>query len=172
MRDNSLTNSGSQEEWATTEFINSHGATDSNEKLQHVLSGVQSCLGSLVRNTSTLVDNVGVVADQSITRVLRDDTQRDQEHKTVTVTAGSEEIEVATSLLSLVLKSNGILDFLVLELHSLIVLVAVGVVLGKDVEGLFVTLVGHEPTGRFGDPPDEADLDQGWDGLDDGDGSP
>lgn len=166
------TDSGSKEEWTTTETINSHGAANSNEKLEHVLSCVQSGLLGLVLDTSALVDNVGIVADQSISRVLRDDTQGDQEHETVTVTAGSKEIKVAAALLSLVFEGDGLLDLSVLKLHGRVVGVSVGVVLGKDVKGFLVTLVSHKPTGGLGDPIDEGDLDQRWHGLDEGDGSP
>lgn len=166
------TDSGSKEEWTTAEFINSHRAANSDEKLEHVLSCIESSLLGLVLNTSTLIDDVGIVADESISGVLRDNTQGDQKHETVTVTAGSKEIKIAAALLGLVLEGDCVLDLSVLKLHGRVVGVAVGVILGKDVKGFLVALVGHEPTGGLGDPPDEGDLDQGWHGLDEGDGSP
>lgn len=166
------TDSGSKEEWPTTKFVNSHGAANSDEKLEHVLSCVESSLLGLVLDTSALIDDVGIVADESISGVLRDDTQGDQEHETVTVTSGSKEIKVAAALLGLVLEGDCVLDLGVLKLHGRVVGVAVGVILGKDVKSFLVTLVGHEPTGGLGDPPDEGDLDQGRHGLDEGDGSP
>ncbi|KAI6755517.1 hypothetical protein HG531_004623 [Fusarium graminearum] len=167
-----LTNSGSKEERATTEAINSQRTTNGNEKLEHVLSGVQSSLLSLILDSSALVNNVGVVADQSITRVLRNDTQGDQEHETVTVALGSEKVDVATGLLGLVLEGNGVLDLVVFELHGRVVDIAVGVVFREDGESFLMALVGHEPSRRFGDPPDKGDLDKGGDSLDQGDASP
>lgn len=69
-----LTHGGRQEERTTTKLVNSHRATDGNEKLQHVLSSIEASLSSLIRDTGTLVDKVGVVADQGVARVLGDDT--------------------------------------------------------------------------------------------------
>lgn len=46
-----------------------------------------------------------------------------------------------------------------------IVAVAFRVVFDQDIECFLGTVLGNEPTGRFGDEPDEGDLEQGGDDL-------
>lgn len=161
-----LTDGGSQEERTTTESINTARAANGDEKLEHVLASVETGLLGLIGDTGVLVDDVGVVAEQGIAGVLRDDTERDEKHEAVAVSSGLDEVEVAAVLVCLVLHGNGFFDLVVLELDSGVLAVAIGVVLGEDVEGLVVALLGHEPTGRLGDPPDEAELDEGGSALD------
>lgn len=139
----SLTHGSSQEERATTELVDPAGAADGNEQLEHVFSSIQASLGSLIGYTSTLVNEVGIIADQRIAGVLRDDTQRDEEYETMTVARCLEKVEIATILLVLILKGNSILDLSVLELNCRVIAVPVGMVLGEDLESVFVTLLGH-----------------------------
>lgn len=137
-----------------------------------MLTGIDTSLLALVLNTSVIIDKIGIVTDQSITRVLGDDTKRDKEHETVTVAAGFEKIKIAAICLCLVLHCNSFLHLVVLELHSGIIAVAIGMILGENVEGLLWALLGYKPTRRLRDPPDENNLDEGRDALNDGDGSP
>ena len=167
-----LTNGGGQEERTTTESVNTARAANGNEKLEHVLAGGETGLLGLILDTRVLVDDVGVVAEQSITGILGDNAKRDENHQTVTIATGLEEVEVAAVLLCLVLHGNGLLDLAIFELHRGVVAIAVGMVLGEDVQGLFGALLGHEPTGRLGNPPEEGKLDDGGDALDKGDGPP
>ena len=61
---------------------------------------------------------------------------------------------------------------MVFELDSGIIAVAIGMILGENVEGLLWALLGYKPTRRLRDPPDENNLDERGDTLNDGDGSP
>jgi hypothetical protein len=45
-------------------------------------------------------------------------------------------------------------------------------VLGKDCKSLLGLVLVDEESRRLRDPPDAAELDDGWNGLDEGDGSP
>jgi hypothetical protein len=126
----------------------------------------------LVFDTSTLVDQVDVVGEQGVAAVLRDDTERDDDSQPPAVAAGPDEVHVAAVCLCVNLHSDRVPHLLVLELHSCVVLVTVGVVVCKHVESLVVALLGNEPSRRLGDPEDETQLDDGWETLEDSDGSP
>lgn len=101
---------------------------------------------------------------------MGDDTKRDKEHETVTVATGFEKVKIAAICLCLVLHGNGVLHLVVLELDSGVIAVAIGMILGENVESLLGALLGYKPTGRLGDPPDANNLDEGGDALDEGDG--
>jgi hypothetical protein len=49
----------------------------------------------LVCNTHAVVDKIDVVAEESVSRVLRDDTERDEERQSVSVALGSHEVKIA-----------------------------------------------------------------------------
>ena len=50
--------------------------------------------------------------------------------------------------------------------------IAVGVVLAEHVQSLLGTIFGNQPTRGFRDPPDECDLDDRGESLDEGRDSP
>lgn len=52
----------------------------------------------LFLDTSTFVDDVHVVGENSVARVLRDDTKRNNNGEAPSVTSGLEEIDVASRL--------------------------------------------------------------------------
>lgn len=83
---------------------------------------------------------------------MGDDSQRDQNCQTITVTLGPHKVEVAAVLLVLHLHTDSLLDLPVFELDGGIILVSVSVVVGQYIQGFLVALFGDEPTGRFGDP--------------------
>lgn len=58
-----LTSSGDQEERTTTESVNTHGEANGNEKLEQLLTGIDTSLLRLVLNTSVLIDKIGVITD-------------------------------------------------------------------------------------------------------------
>lgn len=90
----------------------------------------------------------------------------------MTVARCLDKVEVAAVLLALILQSNGILNLVVFELNGRIVLIAIGMVLGEDFQGFLRALLGNQPTRGLGNPPEEAELSERWDTLDEGDGSP
>jgi hypothetical protein len=113
----------------------------------------------LVCNTHAVVDKVDVVAEESVSRVLRNDTERDEERQSVSVALSSHEVKIAACLLVFKFEPEGFLDFAELEGDCCILSVTIGVVMGQDGLGLFVTLLRDEPTWRFWDPIDECELD-------------
>lgn len=68
-------------------------------------------------------------------------------------------------LLVLLLERDGLLDLVVLNGDQLVVIVTRGMVLGQDSLGLRVFPLGDQPPRRFRDEPDEEDLEERRDGL-------
>lgn len=66
---------GDQEERTTTEFVNSKSSTDRDGKIQNGLASRESKFIILLGDSSTLVDNVDVVGEEGVARLLRNDTQ-------------------------------------------------------------------------------------------------
>lgn len=149
----------------------------------------------LVGDTGAVVDQVHVVGDDGVTGVLGDETNGHDNGKSPPVALGLHEVEVAGVLTGLLLELEGLANLAVLELNGGIVGVAVGVVLGQDLEGLLVAVLGNEPSGRLRDDceggsgtpilffflffsileqltPDEAKLAHGGHNLDESDGAP
>ena len=106
----------------------------------------------LFGNTHAVVDQVGIVTEQRIATILGDNSQRDQNCQTITVTLRPHKVEVAAVLLVLHLHTDSLLDLPIFELDGGIILVSVSVVVGQYIQGFLVALFGDEPTGRFGDP--------------------
>ena len=123
-------------------------------------------------NTHAVIDKIDVVGEQSVSRVLGNDPKGDEESQPVSVALGSHEIQVAASLLVFEFESQGFLDFAELEGNCCVLLVTIGVVIGEDSLGLFITLLGDEPTRRFWDPVDECELNQGRHALEKCESSP
>jgi len=92
---------------------------------------------------------------------LREETKGCEKHKPVPVALGLEEIKVGGSLLVLELEAESLFDFSKLELNCIVVGITVGMVLGKDVKGFLVSLLGNQPTWRLGNEPDGGQLDDG-----------
>lgn len=107
---------------------------------------------SLFGDTHAVVDQIGVVAEQGISTVLGNDTQRNQKCQAVTVTLGPHEIQIAAVLLVPHLQADSLLNLTVFKLNSGVVLISIAVVVGKCVQCFFVSLLRDEPTGRFRDP--------------------
>lgn len=164
---------GSQESRATAELVDeeSHGDGDDEGKAG-LTSGETELGGLLAFETGGVVELRGIVGDDGVSRPLGEETEGEEDGKTIAVATGLEEVEVAGVLVVLVLHADGLLDLAELELNERVVLVAVGVVLGEDVEGLLVLLLGDEVTGGLGDPVDEDELDDRGEGLDEGGDTP
>ncbi len=88
-----------------------------------------------------LIDEIGVVTDQCITRPLGEQTEREDDDKAVTHAFRSEEVQVRRSLLMKELKSDGLLNFGIFELHSGIVFVSIGMIFGKHGQCLCVPVL-------------------------------
>lgn len=106
----------------------------------------------LISNTHTVVDQAHIVAEKGISRILRDDTKRNEERKTISVALGLHEIKVAAVVLVLHLQTNGLLNFTILKLNGGVVLVAVSVVVSECAQCFLVAFFGNKPARRFRDP--------------------
>lgn len=163
---------GDQEEGTATKVVDCQSSTDGARQIENGLSGGDGELLVLLRNAGAFVDGVHVVGEECVTRVLRDDAERDDDGKTPAVTLGPEEVEVAGRLGGVLLHQDGLLDLAVLELDGGVVVVAAGVVLGQDGQCLFGPVLVDEESGGLGDEPDTDELNDRGDDLDEGDGAP
>lgn len=96
----------------------------------------------LFMDTGTFVDNIDVVGENGVTRVLGNDTERDNDGQTPAVPLRLEEIAVFDSAVSQLVKTHRLLDLLKLVLHGSIVLVASGVVGGEHFKRLVRAILG------------------------------
>ena len=155
------TSGGGEEERTATDAVTQHGARNGDDQGEDLVATVKTETSLGASDTSCLVDFVGVVGEESVAGPLREETERDDEHESVPVALGLEEVEVGGTLLGIELEADGLLDLLVLELHQRVVDVAVGVVLSENLQGLLGPLLGEQPTRRLGDKPDGGQLNDG-----------
>lgn len=107
---------------------------------------------ALLFDTHGLVNKIHVVAEKRVAAVLGDDTERNQDSKTISVALGSQEIHVAASLLELEFETECFLDFLVFELNGRVVDITICVVVCQRRQRLLGLVFRDVPTWRFGDP--------------------
>lgn len=96
----------------------------------------------LVMDTGTFVNDVDVVGENGVTRVLGNDTEGDDDGQTPAVPLCLEEIAIFDSAVSQLVKTHRLLDLLKLVLHGSIVLVASGVVGGEHFKRLVRAILG------------------------------
>jgi len=166
------TTSGGEEELAPTNTVDQQGAGDGDKQRQNLVTSVQSKLLGLASDTCTFVDDTCVVADDGVAGPLREETKGDDEHETLAVTGGLDEVHVRGALLVQEFNADSLLHLSILEHDSGVAVVVVGMVVGKHAERLVVPVLGQQPTWGFRDPPDEGELDDGEDTLDQGWDSP
>lgn len=163
------TEHGNEEQRATSKPVNVQGGGDGDNQIKDGLSARDGQLGVLVLDTGTFVDDVDVVGQDGVARVLGDDTERDDDCQSPAVALGAEKVHVCGGLVGVLLGVDDISDLAVLELDGGVVGVAASVPLGEDVQGLFVTVLVDQVTGRLGDPPDAEKLDDRRRNLEEGD---
>lgn len=166
------TEDGGQEEGTTTELVDGESGSDGDDQIEDGLAGGDTKLLVLVGDTGTLVDGVHVVGEKSVTGVLGNDTEGDNDGQPPAVALGAEEVEVAGSTVGILLQADGGLDLSELKLDSGVVRVATAVPLREHGKSLLVTVLVDEITRRLGNPPDESELNDGRHNLDEGDGPP
>ena len=137
-----------KEEWPSSNLVNEKGAGYGNDEGQHLVPSIQAQLFGRSGNASTIVDDGGVVTNQRIARPLRDETQREDNSKPVTIAFRSKEVQVRRSLFDQKLESDGFLDLGIFELHSRIVLVSVSMVISKHAQRFFASVLRHQPSWR------------------------
>ncbi len=175
-------NSRGEEEWSSSDTVNKEGGDDRDDKTEKCLFSIEWDLLILGCDAHAVVEKIGIVADDGVTGVLRNDTHGDEQHQSVPVTFCLHEVSIAAALLDLKFECGGFLDFPPFELDCCIVTIAVGVILGQNVQSLFVSFLGNEPTWGFWNPcngivsrcknsglrgltEEENNLDQRWETL-------
>ena len=161
-----------QEQGTTTKSIDSQGGRNGNNKIEDRLACRKSKLLILLSDAGTLIDGVHVVGEESVTRVLRDDTKRNDDSQSPAITPCAEEVQIASRSVGFLLDTNCFLDLSKLELNSSVVNIPASMMLGKDLKRFFVSILVDKKTGRLRKPPNECKLDQRGNDLDKGDASP
>lgn len=161
------TSGGNQEERATADLVNNEALASSDDDVQDLQATVDDELDVAVRDPYAVEDDVEVVRDKTVAGPLGEETEGEQDEEPVAVTLGLDELAPAVAL-EFLLELDGVLDLLELDLHDLIVEVAVGVNLGEGLVSLLNLAVGNHPARRLGDEPDEAQLQEGRKSLDKG----
>lgn len=149
---------GGDEEWAATNAIDEQSARDGNDKRKNGEATIKAELGIAVSNANALVHIGSVVGDETVARPLREKSERCEEHKTIPVALGLEEVEVRRVLAVQEFKAKCLLDLSEFELNGRVVNVAICVVLAKHLECLLFPVLGDQPTWRFRDEEDESQL--------------
>ena len=163
---------GSEESSATANSVDEHGHGQGNDEGHTRLTGGETELGGGALNAGGVVELGRVVGDNGVAGPLGEEAERNQNSEAVTVALGLEKVHVGAVLGRLVLQAEGLLDLLELELNGRVVGIAVGVVLGEDVEGLVVLVLGDQETGGLGNPPDTEELDDRGETLEQGGNTP
>ena len=166
------TRRGGKEHGTAADLVDEQRHRDGNEEGQAGLAGRETELLGRVRDAGGIVQDAGIVGNDGVTRPLGEETERKQDDEAVTVALGPEEVQVAAACAGLELEAESLLDLLELKLDGSVVLVTVGVVLGKHLEGNIVPVLGDVETGRLGHPVDEGALDDGGQGLEQGRNTP
>jgi len=154
-----------KEERTTTSLVNESGRGDGNDQGKGSVSDIETQFLARGGDTGTSVDQISVVGEQGVTGVLRNDTERDKNGQPPSVTLGLEEVNIGGSLIGFTFKSHGLLDFTVFELNGGVVLVTSSVVVGEHLKSLIRAILSDQPSWGFWDPPDEHQLDDGWNDL-------
>lgn len=89
----------------------------------------------LVGDASAQVDCVHIVGEQSVARVLRDDTERDDNRQSPAVALGANKVKVSGSLGCLSFDAHGFLNLLVLILNCGVLSISPSMELSEHVEG-------------------------------------
>lgn len=146
------TNGRREEEWSSADTVNKEGGDDGDDKTEKCLSSVEWDLLVLGSDAHAVVEKIGVVADDGVARVLRNDTHCDEKQQPVSVALCLHEVSVAAGLLDLEFECQSFLDFAPFELDCRVVTVAIGVVFSQNGQGLLVTFLRDEPTWGLWDP--------------------
>lgn len=150
--DDEHTTGGEQEGETTVKAVDEHGASNRDNHIENGLSSGDDETVLLTLETSVLVEDSGVVGDDTVSGPLGEETKREENDETVAVTLGLEEVGVSGGVGGELLSLDGFTDLAVLELNGRVVGIAVGVVLAEDSQGFVMAVLGDEKTGRLGNP--------------------
>jgi hypothetical protein len=127
---------------------------------------------SLTSDSDTVEDFGEVVRDKTVTGPLREEGEGDDDPHSLEVTSALEKRDVAGRLLGLFFESKSLLDFLVLEFDQWVITVPSTVVLSDDMNSFLISTSVDQPSRGLGDEPDEDELDDRCQSLEDGRNSP
>lgn len=109
-------------------------------------------LGGRTVNANTIVEQIGIVGDDGVARPLREESKRDQDHQSIPISWGPEEIEIASGLLAMELSLDRVADFTEFELDRRILGIAVCVIFSKEVQSFVIFVFGNMKSRRLRDP--------------------
>lgn len=165
------TTGGNDEEWATTNPLDGHGSGDGNDEVVDGEDTVDERLVVRGRDTNSVKNLVEVVRDETVSGPLGEYTDTDDDPHAAAVTWGAEQIDPRNAG-SLRLESESLLDFVVLESNKWVIKVTTSVVPGDDLLAALILALVDQPTRGLGEEPDEQELDDGREGLEDGGDTP
>lgn len=96
----------------------------------------------LVMDTGAFVNNIDIVGENGVARVLGNDTEGDDDGQTPAVALRLEEIAVSDGTVSQLVEAHGLLDLLELVLHCCVILVAPCVVGSEHLKCLIGAILG------------------------------
>jgi len=161
-----------QEENAATDPIDQESGEKSPEHVPDLEDTVDEELDGGVGDTNGVEDLVEVVGDETVSGPLGEECEGNDDIHAFPVSGGSEKGLPANGLSDLTIEVNGGFDFFKLISDEGVFFVAVSVVIGEGLEGLFITTLGNQPTRRFWNEPDEENLKNGGGGLEGGGETP
>lgn len=144
--------SGEEEGETTVETFDKQSATNGDNHIENGLSGGDDQALVLTRQASVDVETGRVVRDDTITRPLREEAEGEENNKAISVTLGLEEVGVFGAVVGKLLGLDSVTDLTVLKLDSGMVDIAVGVVLGKNVKSLILTVLSDKESRGLGNP--------------------
>jgi len=118
-----------------------------------------------VGDTNTIEHLVEVVRDETVTRPLGEEGEGNDDPHALPVSGVLVEGLPADVGGNGAVEFDGGLDFVELVADERILVVAIGVVVGQGLEGLCLTTLGDEPTRGLGDEPDQSNLEDGRETL-------
>ena len=163
---------GDEEERSATESFSDERSGDGDGEVPDLEDTVDEGLVKGGGDADTGKDEVEIVRDEPVAGPLREEPDSDDDAHTAEIGAGVEQLEVRRGFLEGLLDSDSLLDFIVLELDEGVVGVPVRVEPGKDSQSLGIISVTDEESGALGDEPDEEELEDGGEGLQDRGNSP
>jgi len=141
-------------------MFDAHGSSDGNDEVPDGNDTVDQSLVAGARDANTVKDLVQVVGNETVSRPLREDTNANNDPQAAKVTRGTEEVEPGSAF-GLSFELNGFLDFVEFEVDERVILFSSSVVLGENPSGLSLAAFADQPSRGFWDQPDEQDLDDG-----------
>lgn len=155
---------GRQEQRPAANLVNEEADAHSRDQLDDGQVPIDLQLRLAVGNADGLQHTGKVVRHQRVTRPLREQPKAHQNQQAMAISRRGPQLAPAR-LLELLLQRNRLLDLVELDSHQLAGLVALRMVLVHDLLRLLVLALRNQPPRRLRHKPDEHDLEQRRDRL-------